>query len=169
MIFKKINATLKYVTESINVITMITLTLALFTGVIARYVFSYSIPEIEVIRKFCIMWLVFMGSAIAIKEKQHLEIDIFTEYLSKRLAKIKEVIVYILTLAGVIILLFIGLAAFDAGLNRTELVSISFLPFRPSLTYYYSAFLIGSIFMLYFHLLNFKDIWRDGPNEVNKE
>ncbi|WP_157911683.1 TRAP transporter small permease [Alteribacter populi] len=169
MLIKRLNKSLVTIAEITSVIAILLLSIALFVGVLARYIFFASIPEIEAIRKFCIMWLVFMGSALAIKDKQHLEIDIFTEYLSQRLAKIKEIIVYILTLAAVVILLFIGIAAFEAGMNRTELVPIRFLPFRPSLTYYYSAFLVGTIFMLYFHVFNVKQLFNKGTFEVNNK
>ncbi|WP_153722979.1 TRAP transporter small permease [Sporosarcina cascadiensis] len=164
---KKINTIMVNIAQTISIIAIFLLALSLFTGVLARYVFLVSIPEIEPIRKFCIMWLVFMGSALAIKDKEHLEIDIFTEYLSDRVAKVRDIIVYVLTFAAVIILLFIGIAAFKAGLTRKELVPIRFLSERPSLTYYYSAFLVGTIFMVYFQVLNLKQFFRKGTKEVN--
>ncbi|TSB47304.1 TRAP transporter small permease [Alkalicoccobacillus porphyridii] len=159
MLIKRFNKHFVNIAEVIGVLSIIALALALFSGVIARYVFSISIPEIEVVRKLCVTWLVFIGSALAIKDKQHLEVDIFSEYMSKASARIKDIVVWALTLFAVVILLFIGIAAFQAGLDRRELVPISFLSFRPSLTYYYAALLFGAIFMLYFHLLNAKKVF----------
>lgn len=157
MIFSRLNSVITKIAGAISILMLIFLALALFTGVVTRYVFSYSIPELEVLRKFSIMWLVFMGSAVAVKEKLHLKIDIFTDYLSDNMIKIKNIIVYMLVLFSIIILVFVGVAAFEAGLNRTELVSIRFLSSPPSLIYYYSAFLVGSCFMLYFHLMHAKE------------
>lgn len=164
---KKLSSLIFKAASAISIVMLILLTLALFTGVIARYVFEYSIPEIEVVRKFSIMWLVFMGSALAVKEKLHLEIDILSDYISDNLIRIKNIIVYFLSLVGIIILVFVGIAAFKSGLMRTELVSIRFLSSPPSLLYYYSAFLVGSIFMLYFHLANLKDLFK--RKEVKKK
>ncbi|MDT8858913.1 TRAP transporter small permease subunit [Alkalihalobacillus sp. MEB130] len=166
---RKVHSAITKIAESISIVTLILLAVALFAGVIARYVFSYSIPEIEVIRKFSIMWLVFMGSAIALKEKVHLEIDIFSDYLSKNAIKIKNMIVYILVLFSLIILVFVGIAAFESGLNRRELVSIRFLTSPPSLIYYYSAFLVGVLFMLYFHLASAKELFMKERKEVKKK
>lgn len=156
-------------TTIISVLMMVLLAITLFTGVITRYVFSFSVPELELFRDFALIWLVLLGSAIAVREKQHLDIDIFSEYLSERLNKIRLMIVYVLTLLGIVILLFIGFAAFKAGLNRLELVPIRFLSSQPSLIYYYSAFLIGSFMMLIFHLENMKDFFPKMNNkDVNK-
>ncbi|SDI79778.1 TRAP transporter small permease [Alteribacillus bidgolensis] len=169
MIFSKVNRGIKNIVESFNAFTLVLLAVTLFVSVVARYVFSASIPETEVIRKFCIAWLVFMGSAIAVKEKHHLEIDIFTEYLSARLVRIKNIIVYVLMLTAILILVFVGVAAFNAGINRTEMVSIRFLSDPPSLAYYYTAVLVGSIFMLYFHIVNARKLLELPSNEVNKK
>ncbi|MFB9865758.1 TRAP transporter small permease [Vreelandella sulfidaeris] len=156
---EKFNSVLLKSVSLIGMFMLVLISVTLFTGVVTRYVFSYSIPELEVLRKFSLLWLVFLGSAIAVKEKAHLEIDILSDYLSERGAKIRDIIVYLLTLVGIVILVFIGVAAFKSGLNRSELVSIRFLTTQPSLIYYYSAFLVGSIFMVYFHLLNAKGLF----------
>lgn len=156
---KKISEIMSKFANGISILMLITLALALFTGVVARYVFSVSIPEIEVFRKFSIMWLVFMGSSLAVKEKLHLEIDILSDYMSENKVRIKNMFVYVLILFALIVMIFIGIAAFSSGLNRTELVSVRFLSSSPSLIYYYSAFLVGTIFMLYFHLEQFKSVF----------
>src|SRR5699024_5902583 len=137
-------------TTIISVLMMVLLSVTLFTD-------------------FALIWFVLVGSAIAVRDKQHLDIDIFSEYLSERLNNIRLMIVYVLTLLGIVILLFIGFAAFKAGLNRLELVPIRFLSSQPSLIYYYSAFLIGSLMMLIFHLENMKDFFPKINNkDVNK-
>lgn len=156
---EKISSVLLRSVSLIGMFMLVLISVTLFTGVITRYVFSYSIPELEVLRKFSLLWLVFLGSALAVKEKAHLEIDILSDYLSERGAKIRDILVYFLTLVGIVILVFIGVAAFKSGLARSELVSIRFLSSQPSLIYYYSAFLVGSILMVYFHLLNARSLF----------
>lgn len=152
--------------HAISIFMMILLAITLFVGVLSRYVYSYSIPELEVLRKFSLIWLVFIGSAMAVREKAHLEIDIFSDYLSEKMNRIRKIIVFILSLFGIGILIFIGIAAFQSGLNRTELVPIRVLSDQPSLIYYYSAFLVGSILMLYFHLLNSRELFaRNGAKK----
>ena len=166
---KKIHSFITSLIDWLAMINIVILAVALFVGVLARYVFSYSIPEIEVVRKFAIMWLVFLGSAIAVREDLHLKIDILTEYLSERGKRIKTVVVYFLNTVGIIILILVGNAALKASLNRREMVFIRFLSSPPSLAYYYSAFLVGSVFMLYYHLLNAKDLATNLRKEVDKK
>ncbi|MFD1415798.1 TRAP transporter small permease [Oceanobacillus jeddahense] len=165
--FSKIIQGLTKVADVFSVLMMILLAVTLFIGVLTRYVFSFSIPELEVVRNFCLIWMVFIGSALAVKEKLHLDIDIFSDYLSERLNSWRIRIVYLLTFFGIGILIFIGVAAFESGLNRMELVPIRFLSEQPSLVYYYSSFLVGSVLMLLFHLLNIRDLL--GRNEVGKK
>lgn len=170
MLHRKLNIASIKMVSAVSIFMLALLSITLFTGVITRYVFSYSIPELEVLRKFSLLWLVFLGSALAVKEKAHLEIDIFSDYLGETGRKVKSIIVYLLSLFGMIILLFIGIAAFQSGLMRTELVSIRFLPSQPSLIYYYSAFLVGSIFMIYFHLINARYLFtKKNEEEVEGE
>ncbi|MGY4691672.1 TRAP transporter small permease [Salibacterium sp. K-3] len=142
--------------EMINGFFLVLLSLTLFTGVLARYVFEASIPETEIFQKLSIAWLVFLGAAVAVKENEHLQIDIFSDFLPPKLVYAKNILVYILTLAAVCILVIVGWKALEAGLGRTELVQIRFLSSPPSLAYYYSAVLVGAVLMLIFHLLNIK-------------
>ncbi|WP_208587713.1 TRAP transporter small permease [Gracilibacillus suaedae] len=167
MVLKRIAAYIVKVAHAISIVMMILLSVTLFVGVLSRYIFSYSIPELEVIRKFSLMWLVFIGSALAVKEKMHLEIDILSDYISKKINRIRLMVVFALSLFGIGILIFIGIAAFEAGLNRTELVPIRGLSSQPTLIYYYSAFLVGSLLMLYFHLMNSRELFT--RNEVKKK
>lgn len=101
--------------------------------------------------------MVFLGSAVAVKEKAHLDIDIFSEYMSEKVARVKDQIVYLLILIAIIILVIVGIESWSVGMTRRELTTIRFLDSSPSLLYYYSSILIGSILMLYFHLRFFKD------------
>ncbi|MDX8045516.1 TRAP transporter small permease subunit [Gracilibacillus sp. S3-1-1] len=167
MLQSKLTSYIVKIAHAISVFMMILLAVTLFVGVLSRYVFSYSIPELEVLRNFSLMWLVFIGSALAVKEKMHLEIDIFSDYISERINRIRLLVVFILSIFGMGILVFIGIAAFQSGLNRTELVPIRILSTQPTLIYYYSAFLVGSILMLYFHLINSRELL--ARNEVKKK
>lgn len=151
--------------EVIAITMMILLALSLFVGVLSRYIFNISIPELEALRNLSIFWLVFMGSALAIKEKAHLKIDIFDDYLGKKGVSIKNRIVYIIVLIAIIILIVIGIEAWRVGLDRRELVSIRFLDSQPNLIYYYSSILIGSLFMLFFHLTHFKETFLKSRGE----
>lgn len=157
MDIKKILNHIINVIEDINGLLLFLLSITLFFAVLARYVFQIPIPESTIIQKFSVSWMVFLGSAIAIKEKQHLEIDIFTEYLSPKLLQVKEICAYILTFVAINILVFVGFNSFMAGLIRTELIPIRFITKRISLIYFNSSIIVGSIFMLVFHLYNLKD------------
>lgn len=166
-ILRKITGFVTKITEYLGVIMIVLLTLSLFGGVLARYIFSVSIPELQVLTNFSVFWLVFLGSALAIKENVHLEIDIFNDYLSNKAIQIKNRIVYILVLAAIIILIIVGIEAWQVGLTRRELITIRFLDSQPNLLYYYSSILAGSVLMLFFHLRSFRETFlkKEGEKE----
>ncbi|MFD2706258.1 TRAP transporter small permease [Salibacterium lacus] len=145
--------------ETINAFFLVLLSLTLFTRVLARYVFSESIPETEIFQKLSIAWLVFLGAAVAVKGNEHLQIDIFSDFLHPKLVYLKNILVYVLTLAAICILVVVGWKALEAGLGRTELVQVRFLSSPPSLAYYFSAVLVGAVLMLIFHLINIKQFF----------
>lgn len=148
---------------------LLTLALTLFVAVVARYVFQISLSETAIIQKFSVAWLVFLGSAIAVKDKEHLEIDIFSEYMSEKNVKRKNIVVYVLTLIAIICLVLVGLNAWKAGFIRKELIPVRFLTTRFSLAYYYTSILVGSLGMLFFHILNAKDLFFNKDKEVPKQ
>lgn len=143
--------------KTINSFFLILLSMTIFLSVIARYAFQYSIPEFTILQKFAIVWLVFLGAAVALREDEHLKIDIFSDYLPERFVKLKSILIDIILLFTIIFLIFVGIQSFKVGFTRRELIPIRFISNRISLAYYNSAFLVGVILMFIFHLRNLKD------------
>lgn len=153
--------------KTINSFFMILLALTIFLSVIARYAFQYSIPEFTILQKFSIVWLVFLGTAVGVREDEHLKIDIFSDYLPERAVKLKTIIIDIILLFTIIFLVFVGYDSFKVGFLRKELIPIRFISQRISLIYYNSAFLVGALLMLVFQIRNLKDKYFSKGKEVN--
>lgn len=47
-----------------------------FAQVLTRYVFLYSVPWMEELTRFLMIWMVLLGTAVAVKQKQHIVIDV---------------------------------------------------------------------------------------------
>lgn len=73
------------------------MTTVMFAQVILRYVFGTSIRQLTILVRFSISWMTFVGSAIALKTQDHLEIEIFPESTPKIILKIRNFIVDIVT------------------------------------------------------------------------
>lgn len=131
---------------------LILLSLTLFFQVLMRYVFRISVPQLLISLRFSTAWIVFLGSAIAIKEGKHLQVDILSDILPKRFIKIRDLIVNIIVLLVLFTLIPIGVYAWQNGFARTELITR-----RISYGYYYSSLLVGLVFMIYFQLIRLKN------------
>ena len=65
----------KYLTSAMNGVIVISLALMVimvFSNVVLRYVFNSGITASEELSRFCFLWLIFVGSVLALKEGGHL-------------------------------------------------------------------------------------------------
>ncbi len=136
------------------------LSFTIFVAVIARYVFGFPLPEVNIVQNFSLVWLIMLGSGIALKEKEHLDIDILGSYLSERANAIRAFLIDVVVLLAIILLLAVGYKSFLAGFSRTELTPIRFLDHRITLVYFNSAFLFGAITMFIYQVINVRKTFK---------
>lgn len=68
----------KYLTHAMNTVIVISLALMVvmvFSNVVLRYVFNSGITVSEELARFCFLWLIFVGSVVAMRERGHLGVD----------------------------------------------------------------------------------------------
>ncbi len=130
------------------------LSFTIFVAVVARYVFKFPLPEVNIVQNFSLVWLIMLGSGIALKNKEHLDIDILGPYLSERSNAIREFLIDVIVMLAVILLLAVGYKSFLAGFSRTELTPIRFLDHRITMVYFNSAFFFGAITMFIYQGIN---------------
>lgn len=125
---------------------IVLLTTVMFAQVILRYVFGTSVRQLSILIRFSIAWMTFLGSAIAVRTGDHLEIEIFSESTPKIILKIRDFFVDIVSFFVILILVRVGFHAFNLGFGKAELVDR-----RITQGYYYSSLFIAAIFMLVFY------------------
>lgn len=143
------------------------LAFTIFVAVVARYVFKFPIPEVIILQNFSLVWLVMIGAGIAIKNKDHLDIDIFGPYMSDRGNAIRIFIIDLLVMISVVFLIFVGYKIFLAGFVRKENTPIRFLEHRITMVYFNSSFIVGSIIMAYYQSINLLKSFRKLKNFSN--
>ena len=57
----------------------------LFSGVVARYVFSFPISWIDEVASIAFLWVAMLGSVLAVDRSEHLRLNVFVEMLPDRL------------------------------------------------------------------------------------
>ena len=82
---------------------MIVMFVLVFTNVVTRYCFGFSIATAEEVSTFLMIWVTYLGAGLALREVRHASIDILQDMLPPRARYI------IRFLLGVVLIIFFGL------------------------------------------------------------
>ena len=82
---------------------MIAMFVLVFTNVVTRYCFGFSIATAEEISTFLMIWVTYLGAGLALREGRHASIDFFQDLLGVQARK------YVRTALGILLILFFGL------------------------------------------------------------
>ena len=123
-----------------------------FTNVITRYLFGFSINWSEELSRFLMIAICFIGSGLAMREKRHVAIELFVEFIPSD--SVKRIIRII---NGLIILAFMGLLAYlgmeYAGTQMAQKTTI----LRWNMGYIYWMIPIGAVVFILHLVTTFKD------------
>lgn len=100
----------KYLTRAMNAVIVSALALMVvmvFSNVVLRYLFNSGITASEELARFCFIWLVFVGSVVAMKERAHLGVDSLISRLPRG-GKVVFVLVSNTLMLWVCYLFFVG-------------------------------------------------------------
>jgi C4-dicarboxylate transporter, DctQ subunit len=105
---QKINHILNYFEEYVGVTSLIFTSLLVFVQVVLRYIFNYSLSWSEEIARYLIVWFVFIGSSIAVREKAHATMDALVTYLPVKGKKIFSIIANLISIVFCVFLIWSG-------------------------------------------------------------
>ena len=120
-----------------------------FYSIISRYVFNAPINFSEQLALFILNWFVFLASAIAIKEGEHISIDILTKKFSPKWQMIMVWIVNAVSTIFYIVVIFHGVRYSIKAWGNTEP-----LVWHISMGLVYLSVPVGFFFMLLEHNMN---------------
>ena len=125
-----------------------------------RYVLNDSISWTEEIARYTLVVLTFLGSAICVRQGNHLLIEVIYRYIPARAVKPLALLNEILTMT-----FFGGLAWLGVALvERTSRQMMITLPFPKS--YVYGAITAGCVLAVIYGLVNIMRILRAQPEDV---
>ncbi|PLT29394.1 TRAP transporter small permease [Peribacillus deserti] len=81
---KRTNQFLNHFEEYLGFVSLVFTSLLIFVQVVLRYVFNYSLSWSEEAARFLIVWFIFIGSSIAVREKAHATVDALVVILPAR-------------------------------------------------------------------------------------
>lgn len=139
-----INVVSKYVLG----IIVATMFASIILQVALRYLFNMGLSWPEELTTFLMAWMTFLGSAIAVKQMEHISINMFVERLSQRGQLLVRLITKITMLLFVILLVYLG---YNLAVNSVNYFSNAL---RLSLFWPRLSILVGGSIMV-LHLVHF--------------
>ena len=122
------------------------------TQVVCRYTGIASLPWLEELARYTLVWITFLGTSIGIRRGSLMNVDAFLKIMPKKMAKVIFAVAQVFSMIFIILIIICGVQLFQLG----------FLQKAPSsgvkMCYVFAAFPAGGILML----LNFFAVFFEG-------
>ncbi|TVR67046.1 MAG: TRAP transporter small permease [Spirochaetaceae bacterium] len=90
-------------------VLMLVSSLMIFLQVVLRYVFSYSIIWVEEFARYSIVWFIFLGASLAVREGKHASVDVLIRLLPPRVQKFFDVLDIVISMIFTLVVLWFGI------------------------------------------------------------
>lgn len=104
------NKILENLEEYIAVISLLVTSLLVFMQVVLRYGFNSSLIWVEEAARYIIIWFIFIGSSIAVREKAHATVDAVVTFLPPLFKTIFSILA---NLAGIVFCIIVVWSGFE--------------------------------------------------------
>ncbi|PWA11827.1 TRAP transporter small permease [Pueribacillus theae] len=163
----KMNNILNHFEEYIGVLSLILTSFIVFVQVVLRYVFNYSLHWSEEVARYLIIWFIFIGSSIAVREKAHAAVDVLVVYLPSYLKKVFSLLA---NFVGILFCLILIVSGYETVLNVIKFGNVTPSLGLPMYIPYLALPVGGFLMMIRFLQLFISDIksFRN-PNGLSDE
>lgn len=141
--------------EGLIVLAATTLVTIVTTEVVLRYGFKHSLIFTEELSRYLMVWIVFLGSALAVRDGAHIHINFLIKRFNQRTQKWLRLSAHALTLVFLVFVAIEGIKILPQQLDQM-CITINL-----SLFYFYLAIPVGSILMIIFLLPTINDILKE--------
>lgn len=114
IVLKKIEKVISHIINIVIVISLTVIVLLVFGNTFLRYVFNSGISGSVEITRYLFIWIVFLGSILALRNKKHIAMELPYDKFPHLLKKIIFII-------GRLLMLFLVILIFEGGYNITKL------------------------------------------------
>lgn len=134
----KINTIVKYIAS----LFLILLAILVVFQVIARFIINFPLSWSEEVSRYIMVYIVFLGSALAVRYKQHISIDFLVEIVSPKNKKNLTNLILLINAIFFALLVYYG-SLFTLAMYKQATPALQF-----SMAWAYAAVPIGSLLML---------------------
>lgn len=115
---------------------------ALVVQVVNRYILGLAWPFLQFLIPFTFVWITMLGSAVAVRQKLHFDVDLISPRLAPRPRAVFGAVMAFAVLAGGVLIAWTGIGFAELGLLKKD----SATDFR--MIYTYSSLLVGGVLMV---------------------
>lgn len=151
----RVNKLLDNMEEYFAVISLLVASILVFVQVVLRYAFNISLVWSEEIARYLVIWLILIGSSIAVRERAHATVDAVVAFLPPLPKKIFSILANLIAIAFCFILIRSGTATVANVIEFGNVTPAIGLPMAIP----YLSLPVGGALMLYrFIQLLFEDL-----------
>ena len=107
-------------TELFSALLLLTMVVLVFIQIVSRVIISSSFPWTEEIARFMMIWITFLGAAVAFQYGAHIGVEAFVERLPAKLRSIFIVITMLICLSFFILLIVYGYQLANGAFVQTS-------------------------------------------------
>ncbi len=135
-----------------------------FVSVFMRYVLNYSLTWAEELARYMFIWLVYLGTALCVRRRKHIVMDIVIASMKPGLKKAFSLVNNAIMLAFVLVLAQQGfkmMPILSTQASTALLIPMSFI---------YAAIPVGAVLMAFYLVLDCILLWQDKlPEEMREQ
>ncbi len=122
----RISTTAVWIAEWTSVVSLLLMSILVSLQVLLRYVFGHALPWAEEAAVYMMVWMAFIGAAVALQRSEHMALNLFIDRLPPILKRVTRTISHLLILAFLLLLLFLGLQlAFTISGQRSAALGLN--------------------------------------------
>jgi len=103
--FKKTIKIMDWISYALLIVFSSAMVISTFLQVIFRYLFNHPLFWSEELSRYCFVWIVFVGAAIAMKQGAHIGVDYFVMKLPSRFKNFLRIVINILIISFLVIII----------------------------------------------------------------
>ena len=107
-------------TELFSALLLLTMVVLVFIQIVSRVIISSSFPWTEEIARFMMIWITFLGAAVAFQYGAHIGVEAFVERLPAKLRSFFIVITMLICLSFFILLIVYGYQLANGAFVQTS-------------------------------------------------
>ena len=105
--------------ELVIIVTFVVMVVSTLTQVICRYLLEFSLPWVDELARYCLVWMVFVGMVLTLVRGQHVTVDLMLDRYSIRFRPFALTIIDLATSGLFLVLLYGGVLLMQLTAGQT--------------------------------------------------